>query len=624
MRSLRQQALIGFAVAALLPAFLLAAVGTVAVRGLSALARTSARTALEQQVTQGLVIRVSEKAREGDSLFRGVLSQAITLSQYASWQAAGMAIPNPSAADLAFADPLLASIQQSTPGAYRAWLRTPALSYRAFPDQAAGRSAVVAGKRSGLPPALTVTQTFPTWTQPYPDPDSGRLIMTATATAPGPDRQPWAVAGVDMLLSNLFAAVMRPAADGTQYDFLLDQEGLIVNLSEAGRIDLDLPAATAPGLALKDSARASVHQLEQTLRRAGGPGLTTVQTAGGLRYVAYAPMPVSGWVLGEVVSEAALTGQATGVEQAIQRREALFLGGGAIGGCVLIPLLILLAVRRSKNLSRPVSQLVEGSRRLAQDLSYRVSTDLPTELAVLAHALNNMAASLERSRDEAVRGARLVAEERNRLAREIHDTIAQGLTAVVVQLQTAEDILGDGAPPDAMARLARARQVARESLAEARRSVWNLRPGATAGGGLVHALTALKPGMEADGIDCVLELHPVHLDEAAEDALFRVAQEALANVRKHSGAKQVTLSLDQAAGWVRLRIVDDGVGFDPAALTGPQPAAGFGLWAIRTRLAQVGGTVSIESRPGAGTAVTAEIPAGGEDHDAGDQGAGGR
>lgn len=611
--SQRRRALVAFTLVALVPTVLLGAFGAIAIRGLSALARQASRTTLEQEFTQGMVIRAAQQAGTGDALFRGALSQAITLSQFAS----GRVHRSGAGDQLAFAAPLLTSIQQSTPGAFRAWLTTVDGARRGFPSSGAGWQ--------GSPP------TFPGWSQIYNDPASDRFIISALAPVYGPDRKVEAVAGVDLLLSSVMAAVLPTTPDTGQYDLLLDQDGRVVNLSEPVRLDLglpgqgDVPAGQQPSTALLDSSDPNVRSMEVTLGSAAQPGLTKLNGPTSTRYVAFAPMPVARWVLARVATETAVAGQISGVETAVRHREAVFLFGGATVLAILAPLMLFLATLASRSLAQPAAQLAEASRRLARDLSYRVTDPFPEELAALAHALNSMAASLQRSRDEAVRSARLVAEERNRLAREIHDTLAQGLTAIVVQLQTAEDILGDEAPPEALDRLARARQVARESLAEARRSVWNLRPFALSDGGLAHALSSLKPGMEGEGITCRMDLQKgLELSEAVEDALFRICQEALTNVRKHSGATEVTVTLRQAGNQALLRIQDNGRGFDPGALAGPQPAGGFGLWAIRSRLAGVGGALTVESRQGEGTIVTATVPMGGQEDATGNQGAGGR
>lgn len=203
----------------------------------------------------------------------------------------------------------------------------------------------------------------------------------------------------------------------------------------------------------------------------------------------------------------------------------------------------------------------------------------------------------------------MVVEERNRLAREIHDTLAQGLTGIVVHLETTEEYLGETAKPEALRHVNRARELARDSLKEARRSVWNLRPSAVADAGLPQALRALGTSLQEDGIACTVELDGnLGLLEAAEDALFRVCQEALANVRQHSGARRVLVTLTVGSSQAVLRIVDDGTGFDPAQVANPRPGRGFGLWVMRGRLESVGGTLTVESKPGAGTTVTARVP----------------
>jgi signal transduction histidine kinase len=279
---------------------------------------------------------------------------------------------------------------------------------------------------------------------------------------------------------------------------------------------------------------------------------------------------------GQVVLTTTMALEAARFQGTIRRLEGVLLTGGSIGVCLLILLVFLLASRKS---------------------------------GIVAQALNTMATSVERSRDEAKGPAEIVVEERSRMAQELHDTIVQGLIAVIVQLQTAEGILGDHAPPDALRRIAIARHVAQDSLIEARRSVLNLLPTPLAEGGLNYALASLKSGLEADGIAYTMELEPGnHVPIAVEKELFRTAQEALANVRKHSGAHHVLVKLSREGERVVLIVADDGRGFDPTALNGPGPAGRFGLWSIRSRLASIGGSVAIESSPGAGTTITAEVP----------------
>jgi signal transduction histidine kinase len=200
-----------------------------------------------------------------------------------------------------------------------------------------------------------------------------------------------------------------------------------------------------------------------------------------------------------------------------------------------------------------------------------------------------------------------VLEERNRLAREIHDTLAQGLTGIVVQLEAAEDALAD-APADTRAHMAGARQLARASLAEARRSVRALRPQALTDSDLPTALPRLVEQVTAQTpLRAQVQVHgtPAPLPSEVENALLRISQEALINTVKHAQARTVQLALTFDTAAVRLRVTDDGQGFDP------QQAAtreGFGLVSMRERAERVGGRFTLTSRPPHGTTVMVVVP----------------
>ena len=200
-------------------------------------------------------------------------------------------------------------------------------------------------------------------------------------------------------------------------------------------------------------------------------------------------------------------------------------------------------------------------------------------------------------------------EERARLAREIHDTLAQGLTGVVVQLGAAQRALATEAKA-ADQHIELAQQMARESLAEARRSVWNLRAPALERGDLSDALRGLasRPIRPETSASFEQRGEPWPLSPGIESALLRVGQEALVNVAKHAGATHVRLMLEYTPDAVRLSITDDGVGFDelPADVAAPGPWGGFGLLGMRERLVALGGTLELTSDGGA--QVVAVVP----------------
>jgi signal transduction histidine kinase len=199
-----------------------------------------------------------------------------------------------------------------------------------------------------------------------------------------------------------------------------------------------------------------------------------------------------------------------------------------------------------------------------------------------------------------------VLAERERLARELHDTLAQGENSVLLLVRAAQAALNRD-PADCARHLALAEQTAGENLGEIRALVAALSPVALDGVSLPDALRRLADRVAAElGIPVSVEVAGRHRDLPAsvEVPLFRAAQEALANVRKHARAGTVRVRLHYRSDEVSLRVTDDGRGFDPGA------PSGFGLAGLRTRVAQAGGVVSVDTAPGAGVALTASLPVG--------------
>ncbi|XVU28037.1 sensor histidine kinase [Actinoplanes sp. CA-054009] len=199
-----------------------------------------------------------------------------------------------------------------------------------------------------------------------------------------------------------------------------------------------------------------------------------------------------------------------------------------------------------------------------------------------------------------------VLDERQRMARELHDTLAQGLAGIITQLQAAEPTTTDR-------HVATALTLARESLTEARRTVHAMEPSMLAEARLPDALADLahrwsRSHQIAAALTTTGDARPLHPD--VEVALLRTAQESLANVAKHARATEVTLTLSYMQDLVTLDVRDDGAGFDPTADRGhAHQDGGFGLTGMRHRLQRLTGRLVIESAPGAGTAVSATVPA---------------
>ena len=204
-----------------------------------------------------------------------------------------------------------------------------------------------------------------------------------------------------------------------------------------------------------------------------------------------------------------------------------------------------------------------------------------------------------------------VLEERTRLAREIHDTLAQQLTGIVLELEAADALLNRGSEQRAKTSVEKARELARGALQEARRSVWNLRPAPLSATGLVAAIGhEVEAWEERTGIPARFKARavPPHppLSPTAEVALLRIGQEALSNAARHGHPEHVDVELRAHAQELILSIRDDGIGFDPAASTPREDC--FGLDGMAERARNAGGTLTVVSTPGHGTTITTRLP----------------
>ncbi len=199
-------------------------------------------------------------------------------------------------------------------------------------------------------------------------------------------------------------------------------------------------------------------------------------------------------------------------------------------------------------------------------------------------------------------------EERNRLAREIHDTLAQGLVAIALQLEAAEAQLAENPDPQgARQAIHQALMVTRNTLEDARRSVLDLRATPLEGHSLADALVMLTNELSRDGnvkidFDSISGAHP--LPPRIEAGLYRIAQEALRNAINHSGATEVIARIVTTPQNIELSVEDNGIGFEPSTI----PRDHYGLVGINERARLLGGSASIDSGMGTGTRVEVLVP----------------
>lgn len=202
-----------------------------------------------------------------------------------------------------------------------------------------------------------------------------------------------------------------------------------------------------------------------------------------------------------------------------------------------------------------------------------------------------------------------IGEERNRIAREIHDGVAQSLAFSAIKLELVERLISKD-PERASAEIQQIRQILREQIKEVRRSIFALRPIDLERYGLVETVRKYVQDFgEQNGLKAHLEIEgEVHLPPSDEAGLFRILQESLNNVAKHARASNVWVRLE-GGEYATLTVRDDGVGFDPQAVSGRvSSAGGLGLGQMRERMESHGGRYRVESAPGQGTLVTAQLP----------------
>lgn len=202
-------------------------------------------------------------------------------------------------------------------------------------------------------------------------------------------------------------------------------------------------------------------------------------------------------------------------------------------------------------------------------------------------------------------------DERKRISAELHDSVTQWLVGASYRLQACDALLPESDSKEARVELKEAENTLDKSLKELRRVMTGLHPPALAELGLIHALHQLTGELEATGIVCDFETTgtPVRLTPSVEITIFRIVQEALNNIRKHSGASNVIISLQFDPDNILAKIHDNGKGFDlPQTLDRAISVGSLGLLGMKQRAETVGGTLEIETRPGAGTSIALRLP----------------
>jgi two-component system sensor histidine kinase UhpB len=258
---------------------------------------------------------------------------------------------------------------------------------------------------------------------------------------------------------------------------------------------------------------------------------------------------------------------------------------------------------------RPLERLIERVERIDPAVPVSNPLEEPEPVAEIDRLSSSFRRLLDRIEEERRRSGTLVMraqeEERRRLARDLHDEVNQALTAILLRLEA----LGQDTPPERAPEVAELKRLVNQAMDELLNLARHLRPSALDDHGLMPALEAqLKRFSSRTGVEVRLnrEGDPDELPEDVQTALYRVTQEALANVARHAGATvvEVDVAVDER---IELHIRDDGAGFHPGELARDSGGSGLGLGGMAERARLAGGELDVRSAPGGGTTVTMRI-----------------
>jgi signal transduction histidine kinase len=236
------------------------------------------------------------------------------------------------------------------------------------------------------------------------------------------------------------------------------------------------------------------------------------------------------------------------------------------------------------------------------------------DVQILQSLGDQVAVAIENARLYDQSQALAVVEERNRLARELHDSVTQSLYSLVLFAGASQEAWLAGDVEPIMHHVSRIEEVAQHALREMRLLIHELRPPALKQAGLLGALQQRLDMVERRvGITADLEIEgSVDLPPSTEDAVYRVAQEALNNALRHASATRVAVRIRTHIGHFALDVIDNGVGFAPSAV---EHAGGMGLQGMRDRAEQMAGTLTLVSSPGQGTKISLDLPVDGKGGD---------
>jgi signal transduction histidine kinase len=456
------------------------------------------------------------------------------------------------------------------------------------------------------------------WLPPYPD-DAGQglLISADTPIYYGDEFQGYI--GIDVSLTRLIERLNQLKPTKNSFAFLMDSNGRLIAVSQESAAKLASRGLTVEeqlpngllGLALTD-INPGLASITGSIQMSTSEALE-VDLNGQPALITHASLPDLGWTLSIVVPLSEVTAESQNVASSIQSDGILTVRNTLLTMALFFIGAALVTIWLSQRfLARPITQMMGGVRAITSgDLHVSVPVTSSDELGELATSFNQMTDELNRRTHElAQTSAELqlketqikvaALEERQRLARELHDSVSQALYGIALGARTAQTQL-ERDPAKLAEPLDYILSLAEAGLSEMRALIFELRPESLQNEGLVAALTK-----QSDALRARYKLEVVtHFDAEpdisleAKEALYRIAQEAMHNVAKHAHATRVELTLQDKDGKLTLEIRDNGKGFDATR----EFPGHLGMKSMPERAAQIGGEFHVQSQPGDGTVI---------------------
>jgi signal transduction histidine kinase len=461
------------------------------------------------------------------------------------------------------------------------------------------------------------------WLAPYVD-DAGQGLLVSANTPVYFDDDFQGYIGIDVSLARLIEHLnnLKPTPDS--FAFLVDANGMLIAVPPEYAAKLigqnHSAGETSPtgllGLSLEETTPILGPVLPNATQNVQ-PGAAALALEGEEMLVTYAPMPEMGWSLSVVVPLREVTAEAQAVSESIRSD-----GHTTVRNTLLaMSTFFLLATAGSilfsyRSITYPLRQLLQGVRAvISGEHGVLVPVSSQDEIGELAASFNQMTGELQKrtlqltetSSELEIKKAQVqvaALEERQRLARELHDSVSQALYGIALGARTARTLL-DRDPAKVVEPLDYVLSLAEAGLSEMRALIFELRPESLQNEGLIAALSkqvdALKARHKLEVKTSFCPEPGIPLD--AKVTLYRIAQEAFNNISRHAEATEVKVSLQWDDGWLTLQIRDNGKGFDPhQAFPGH-----LGLQSMRERIVNQGGSLDISSQSGKGTVVTARL-----------------